>query len=169
MRLCALSPGALGFPAASLAPLRALDSGRVEGSKKLNCGSWRAEATQWGTLTCSKLSYKQCHFGLFWTGLGETIVFVQPSTRKNTCELSCSTLLLASFSTQTSCTWESLKNHALAILFTIFGLNGPFGELVWEKLHVYRNVQNLVSAKGNFNSISNYNTLYKKNICCRQN
>lgn len=153
-----------GFPCFLLGSTESTGLWQGEGSRKLNCGSWRAEATQWCTLTCSKLSCKQWHFGLFWTVLGETIVFVQPSIRKKMCELSCSTLLLASF-----CTWESLTNHALVILFTIFGLNGPLGELVWEKLHAYRNVQNLLSAKGNFNSISNYNTLYRKNICCRQN
>lgn len=61
----------------------------------LSCGSWRAEAT-WCTLTCSKLSCKQEHFGLFWTVVGETIFFVQPWIRENMSEWSWATLLLTS-------------------------------------------------------------------------
>lgn len=99
----------------------------------LNCGNWRAEAT-WYTWTCSKLSCKQEHFGLFWTMLGETIFFVQPSIRENMSELSCSTLFLAPFAPKPP---ESLTNHAFVILFTIFCFDGPFGELVWENtVHV---------------------------------
>lgn len=50
----------------------------------LTCGSWRAEA-MCCTLTCSKLSWKQEHFGLSWTLLGKTIF--SPTSGK-TC-LSC--------------------------------------------------------------------------------